>query len=412
MKYTLKFFTLIGCIGLMSVSCSNDDDAMPVDPNPGVSFEIPQQYTFVRNGESTVDFNGQTTRILMAEEILDVFDDRQTTEEKLIAMFSNENSPFTNEDLNQATSKVLRSKVAASRDYFFENTVVSGQIKSEFDEYLASQANTVLTKEQEAAPGQAGEILDGQSTRLVNARGLEYKQLFNKGLIGALMLDQAINHYLSTDILDEASNREENTAATVAEGKVYTTMEHKWDEAYGYVYGTATSASDPNATIGADDSFLNKYIGRVEDDPSYSGIAKTIFEAFKTGRAAIVAQEYDVRDAQADILKKELSRIIAIRAVYYLQQGKSSVGDMAKAGTLFHDLSEGYGFIYSLQFTQNPDTGKPYVSRDEVVSYLTDLTDDGVNGLWDVEVATLDALSEKIATAFSISIEEAADASK
>ena len=140
-------------------------------------------------------------------------------------------------------------------------------------------------------------------------------------------------------------------------------MEHKWDEAYGYVYGASVDPANPNATIGDDDSFLNKYVGRVEDDADFTGIADDIYDAFKLGRAAIVAKNYTVRDEQAAILREKISQVIAIRAVYYLQQGKASL----EAGTVdyasaFHDLSEGFGFVYSLQFTRNSDSTAPYLS--------------------------------------------------
>ncbi len=93
------------------------------------------------------------------------------------------------------------------------------------------------------------------------------------------MVDQIVNNYVSTSVLDAGSNREDNDAGTVAEGKSYTNMEHKWDEAYGYAYGTAANTADPNLTIGADDNFLNKYIGRVEGDEDFAGIAAEIYNA-------------------------------------------------------------------------------------------------------------------------------------
>ncbi|MDZ7807841.1 MAG: DUF4856 domain-containing protein [Gracilimonas sp.] len=39
---------------------------------------------------------------------------------------------------------------------------------------------------------------------------------------------------------------------------------------------------------------------------------------------------------------------------------------------------------------------------------LTDLLDDGQNGLWDLETSTLDALSEQIADKFDFTVEQAA----
>ena len=40
-----------------------------------------------------------------------------------------------------------------------------------------------------------------------------------------------------------------------------------------------------------------------------SKIAQEIFDAFKLGRAAIVAKDYEVRDQQADIIKEKVLQI-------------------------------------------------------------------------------------------------------
>ncbi len=428
-------FPLIAVSFFLFAACSSDDND-PVEPEPSascsdneqngdetgvdcggsctpceVAVEAPATYVFERNGQSTVDFNGQTTRLLMSEEILPLLLEPATTAETLLNMFAHEegDANFQNSDLN-ASDKNIKSKTAASFDYFSSNSADQLLIRADFDAWLNAQVTEVFPNFNIAASaGTAGQLPDGSSTRYVNAQGLEYNQLFNKGLIGAWTLDQALNNYLSPAILDEGDNRTENDSDTLAEDKSYTTMEHKWDEAYGYVYGLNADAADPNADLGAD-SFLNKYIGRVEGDTDFEGIANDIFDAFKLGRAAIVAKEYELRDAQAAIIKKKLSEIIAIRAVYYLQQAKNSLVQETPAyGTAFHDLSEGYGFIYSLQFTRRPDSDAPYFSKSETDALLIDLLDDGENGLWDVTAETLDALSNVIADRFDFTLEQAAE---
>ncbi len=400
----LKIICLAGT--LTFCSCSSDDDSTPID-----QIETPATYVFERNGESSVSFGGQTTRIAMAEEIISALKDDAKTEANLDAMFAHVEGAddFSDADLN-ASDKSIRSKTAASRDFFSTNTVDATAIKETFDSWIKSQVEDVFPNwTTTASAGIAGVLQEGGggSNRYVNAKGLELNQAFAKSLIGALMTDQALNNYLGTAILDEASNREDNNNELVAEGKNYTTMEHKWDEAYGYLYGASLDKANPNTTIGDDDSFLNKYIGRVEGDTDFRGIAKEIFEAFKLGRAAIVAKRYDVRDAQAAIIREKISEIIAIRAVFYLQQGKSALEtssiDYAAA---FHDLSEGYGFIYSLQFTRNPGTNAPYFTKSEVDGFISQLMA-GANGFWDLSPATLQSISEAIANKFSFTVVQA-----
>jgi len=187
-------------------------------------------------------------------------------------------------------------------------------------------------------------------------------------------------------------------------------MEHKWDEAYGYLFGNSANKTNPLPTIGDDDIFLNKYLGRVEGDDDFAGVAERVFNAFKLGRAAIVAGDYEVRDEQAQIIREEVSKLIGIRAVFYLQAGLQSIDqETPNFGTAFHDLSEGYGFIYSLQFTRIPGTDSPYFTKAEVDEFLNRLLGDGPNGLWDVTPATLDALSTEIAEAFDFTVEQAAN---
>lgn len=404
MKNTLKFLMIMS-LAVFFVSCDKDDDTAP-------QIQVPATYDFQRAGATTVDFNGQTTRIEMAEELIRELINFSASKTNLQEMYANQTAsggdanPFTSMDLN-ASTKSIRSKVAASVDFFSSNTVDAAAIKTDFETWINAQVDEVFPNQMTlASAGTAGQIADGTSTRYVNSKGLEYNQAVNKGLIGALMLDQTLNNYLGIAVLDAADNVNQNDAGTLASGKNYTTMEHKWDEAYGYVYGTATDKANPNPTIGADDSFLNKYIGRVEGDMDFAGIAADIWDAFKMGRAAIVAGDYTVRDQQANIIKEKLSEVIGIRAVYYLQQGKNGITNM-NMGTAFHDLSEGFGFIYSLQFTRQPNTNNPYFTKAEVDGFIADLMGDGANGLWDVTPATLDAISTAIAAKFNFTVEQA-----
>ncbi len=400
-------FAYVAILSFLFLGCSGDDNGDDIF-EPGI--ENPQTYVFERDGQSTVNFSGQTTRILMSEEIIDKMMDETTSAQVLKDMYAHQegNSDFSDPDLN-ASDKNVRGKTAASFDYFSSNATNQALIRADFESWIDIQVEEVFPNwNTAAAPGVAGQIADGSSTRYVDGRGLEMDQLFNKSLIGALMVDQILNNYISANFIDAGSQREDNDNGIPEEGKNYTAMEHDWDEAYGYAFGTAQDLADPRPTIGLDDSFLNKYIGRVEGDPDFAGITDDIFQAFKLGRAAIVAGDYEVRDQQAEILRELISEIVGIRAVYYLQQAKISLQQpVPDYGAAFHDLSEGYGFIYSLQFTRRPGAQGPYFTKDEVDGFIEDLLDDGPNGLWDVTPATLDSLSEAIAEAFDFTVDEA-----
>jgi hypothetical protein len=394
-KIILSFLVISACFQ----SCSNNDE----DENQII---VPITYEFTRNGNSTVNFDGQTTRIQMAEALIAGLMDISKSESQLDAMFAHVQGAnnFIDSNLN-ASDKNVRSKIAASQDYFSANTTAANAIKADFDGWIASQVNDVFPNwNVDASIGIAGKIQEagGGPVRYVNAKGLEYNQAVNKGMIGALMVDQALNNYLSTSVLDASTNIMDNDNGVLEAGKNYTAMEHKWDEAYGYIYGLNENSANPNADLGAD-SFLNKYIGRVEGDTDFKGIADEIFQAFKLGRAAIVAKNYTIRNQQAQIIRELISEIIGIRAVYYLQQAKPLLA--TNKGAAFHDLSEGFGFIYSLQFTRKAGTNTPYFTKAEVDAFITTLTTG--NGFWDITPATLDTMSNTIAAKFKFTVAQA-----
>jgi hypothetical protein len=411
MRKALYTFALLSSTLALTTSCTDENDSPAQNPT-GV--EAPATYTFERNGASSVSYSGQTTRLAMGDELSAALLNFTQTENQLLEMFANTDAngnnvdPFTNPALN-ASTKSIRSKVAASYLLFNSNAALSAQLKADLETNIRQQVAEIFTARNSAASaGVAGQIADGSAVRYVNAQGFEYNQFLIKSLIGALCADQMLNNYLSPAILDEASNREDNTNGLTASGANYTVMEHKWDEAYGYLFGGASDGANPLTSLGSADEFLNKYLGRVANDPDFANIEVDLFNAFKLGRAAIVASNYALRDEQAARIQEMISEIIGIRAVYYLQAGKNALA-ANQNGTALHDLSEGYGFIFSLQFTHNPGTGQPYFSNAEVNQMLIDLTSEGPNGFWDLSPERLDGLSQNIANRFSFTIAQAAN---
>ena len=117
-----------------------------------------------------------------------------------------------------------------------------------------------------------------------------------------------------------------------------------------------------------------------------------VFDAFKLGRAAIVAGDYDVRDAQAKIIMIHLSKVVGYKAVDYLNSYMSKKS--ATPADAIHALSEGYGFILSLMFT-NDGTGKPYFSEAEVNTMLSKMSN-----FWTVKDSDLTTMVNYIKSKF------------
>ena len=238
-KHTFFLF-IVGLI--FFTSC--EDTSVP-------KFDTPETYSFLRNGKSTVSFSGQTVRILMAEELIDALNNVDTQQSDLLNMFRNKDQdgndvdPFQLEMLNEST-KSIKSKVASSKDFFFTNTTETFIITNQIEEWIKNQTHEVFSNQDLLAePGVAGQIADGSSVRYVSGKGLEYNEVIGKSLTGALMVDQIVNNYLSIDVLDEGSNRPNNDAILLEDETNYTTMEHKWDEAYGYLFGNSNSPENP-----------------------------------------------------------------------------------------------------------------------------------------------------------------------
>lgn len=402
MAFAPKYMFLLLFLAL-TWACTDDEQSIQI--------EIPSTYSFFRDGASSVSFEGQTIRINMASELVTAMNDSEQTATTLVEMYTNETStgedanPFSDDALNEST-KSVKSKIAASADLFSTNTAYSAKIKADIQNWIEAQIYEVFPNSGNLAQaGLPGQIADGSSARFVNSKGLEYNQAVNKVIIGALMIDQICNNYLSTTVLDDSDNIASNDAGTTVEGKSYTNMEHKWDEAYGYLFGISTDSSNPLSTLG-EGNFLNKYLLRVDEDADFAGIATDIFEAFKLGRAAIIAGDYSTRDEQANIIKDNLAQVTAITAIYYLQNGKSALAAQDFGGA-FHDLSEGFGFVYSLRFIRKANSTEALFSNEEVDDFISQLLEG--NGFWNLEVSTLDAISELIATKFIFTVAQAAE---
>ncbi|AWG23107.1 DUF4856 domain-containing protein [Flavobacterium faecale] len=392
----------IAIASLTFTSCSKDND------DTLTSYTVPTDYTFERNSSTSVDFSGQSSRLLMLGEmgtyISNAAKNKTLASNTVLSnMYSNTNNQFSTTDLN-TSGKQLKDKTAASKDYF--STFLGGGTTAEkiavqtfFESQLinASSASTLKSDntQVQASAGVAGAYLDGTSTRLFAANGLEPQQVLLKGMMGASFMDQIVNNYLSTAKLDDAMNRDNNTNKVVETGTNYTTMEHNWDEAYGYIYGAGGG------------KYWDSYINQVNADADFNTLTVDIKNAFIKGRAAIVANDYTTRNAQIDIIKAKLAIVPAVRAVFYLQEGKGKL-TTNKGAAAFHALSEAYGFIMCLRYTNKPGTNAPYFSKTEVDTILATLTK-GTNGYWDVDYlnANLDTLSTQIATRFGFTVAQA-----
>ena len=369
-------------------SCSSDDDQVITTPNEVIA---PDTYVFERQGESTVSYGGQTARLDMAASLFGKLNDENVNSASLLQMFE-DGTGFTAEDgasqdqidaINALNSsgKKLGNKTAAYGDASVQPKIAG--FLTEYAENVSTNFNV------DAAVGVSGSHTgSGGRTVRINEKGMELNQVFAKSLIGALVMDQVAYGYLSeVKIGDDV----DNDASALGAGE-YTTMEHHFDEGLGYVYGQEsdiTTASTPQGN----GILFNKYIKKVNESEE-PGLATEIYDAFKLGRAAIVANNSIVRDEQAEIVKTKMSRVILHKAAHYLRgAAEAKAAADVDYADYFHGLSEGYGFILSLQFTYDAD-GMNYFSHSEVEAMLAAL--ETGNGFWDRTPSELNDMAAQI----------------
>ena len=361
----LIYKSMLLSLAIFVFSCDSDDD----DNQGGNTIVAPSSYEFTRDGASTVSFGGQTTRLTQAEELYSALNSNESTASGLDLMFNgdgNGSAGFADESLN-GTSKIIGSKTSAS------TLAGSAATKQRFDDMISDYAaNVVPNWNQDASAGVPGAIStpDGGSTYHLNAAGQELDQLFFKGLIGAFTLDQIVNNYIHPNQLDSGSRIDDNDNDVLSGDNNYTDMEHKWDEGFGYLYGLeGDNLANAGASPSGNGSLLMKYFKKVDEEGGYEpGIGQVVYDAFIMGRTAIVNKDYELRDQQAAIIKVELSKVIGYYAIHYMNDyvAKLEAGNVAKA---HHSLSEAWGFLLSLSFTNNGND-EPFMDRATVEYFL------------------------------------------
>jgi len=383
----------IAAIALTFTSCSKDSDN---DPDPTDHFCTPGSYEFIVDGNSTVAYPGQTARLQMADQLMDAMNSNSSSNAGIKAMFDAgtgfDGNLMGTETPLDATNKNVGGKTAAS-------SIADATVKAEyFDAMIDDFTNNVIPNwDVDAEAGIAGvHTGPGGRTVRVNAKGMELNQCFGKGLIGALCVDQIANKYLA-GCYNNSSNYD-NVTRDPEEDNGATEKEHKFDEGYGYLFGLASDYANPT-DYNSNDVLLAKYTAKV-DGAQEPGIYDEIFTAFKKGRQAIIDGNDEVLDAEINIVRNAISRVVVYKAVSYLRDAAIALeAETVDMANYFHSLSEGHGFILSLQFTYGPNNS-PYYTNSEVDGMLDALMVG--NGYWDRTPEELRQMADDIEAATGV----------
>jgi hypothetical protein len=341
----------------------------PKNPDP-ITYTVPTTYDFGANA----NFTSSTQRIAMAKELITYIRTTHTSTAnvtidaaKMKNMFSNLNSPFADANLNSSGIS-LKEKTNNSM------SIVS-QLEAMFDEAAAVSQTTV-----EGSNGVAGKVYGPVPTTttsvraayLMNSKGFEYKEVTEKGLMGAM-------HYAEATTILKNIGTYDNSTVVAGQG---TAMEHAWDEAFGY-FGVPVSF--PTTTTGL--SHWGSYCNSVN---AAIGSNSTIMNAWLKGRAAISNKDNAGRDAARDIVVATWEKVGAARCITYLKQAKTN---FANDGQRNHALSEGVGFITAFRY--NPSKTISDLDIALLLSYIGD-------NLYTVSQTNIDNAINKLATVFSL----------
>jgi hypothetical protein len=209
-------------------------------------------------------------------------------------------------------------------------------IESYFDSLqVASQATTA------GAPGKAGVVAattgTSSSKYLLSANGVEYAQVALKQLMGAVFYYQVMESYLTEAKIGTGVD---NTTVKPGDG---TTMEHHFDEAFGY-FGAPLDF--PTNTTGT--KYLANYSNQV--NPAL-GSNKKLMDAFLKGRAAISNKDMKGKDEAVATIRREWERLVAAAAIHELNAAKNALAATTRdQARVSHYLSEAIGFVKALRY--------------------------------------------------------------
>lgn len=339
------------------------------------------------NGQSTVDFTGQRQRLDMFVELdglMKLAQKQEINAAQLKNMYANQNNPFSNPELNAATTKQLKDKTAVSSG-IAEAEKARLKIESYFDKiaFMSKSFNVA------AADGQAGVYTNATGSKyLVDEKGIEWGQVVAKSLIGAVMLDQLVNGYLG----DEKQAVENGK---LVDGKTYTQLEHHWDEAYGYLTSNSIYPKIKADGKSKDERALGSYA--YQDISAEEATKKTaeLYFAFLKGRAAIVNKDDQTRKEQIALIRNNLEKTLARVTISYLKKTQDAIA-LNNFADAVHNLGEGAGFLYSLRYAHNPKINATLSENlfNELIG--------GQKGIYSLTSAKLTSIRSQIANIYGI----------
>lgn len=411
MKQMSRAMTALTCSAVIALSACSDTD---VDVSDDGALSVPDTYEFRSQfrAESSVNYRGQICRHTLITALTNAVRDeneigKDAYQGDAVPYFDDTIAGTIAEQSTQTTlgtdlpvpesedtlgklcgTKHLVQKLAGNdtvTDYKDWNSGFQGVAGENSAE---AYARRLIREVSEQVAG--GNTVDGEP-HYVSATGIDYAQMIQKFLLGAVVFAQAADDYLDNDVAGKGLL----AAATQSGDNPYSTLEHQWDEGFGY-FGAARAYLDRTDEVNRsgvvddnNDGFIdvlsehnfgastNAAKRDVGADPSAPvDLSGEGFTAFATGRAIITAAGVSFNNMtpaqQAQLLTARdaavsaWERAYAATIVHYINDVLDDMTARANDSTvgladLAKHFSEMKGFALGLQF--NP--ASPILRADE-----------------------------------------------
>ena len=366
---------LLTFASLFLAACGSDeeDDAEELEEGTA-TIAVPQAYVFdsrFMEGESSVSYSGQVVRNLLLQDLKSTTDSVGKDGARPIAV-SDLLKFYEYDDALNLKTLTTTGALSASESHYSALSTGKNLVGKISDEQVIGYNQTADDLVREWFKGIAENSQDsdklGTPMAYTTDDGVDMSQMINKVLIGAVPYYQATGVYLGGLLERDNSEARDGTDP-------YTSMEHAWDEAFGY-FGAARDYSrytdeqlagkvddftfDSNADGSIDfkseyNFGLSRNAGKRDKGGSGVDFTQEIFNAFLAGRTAItnqgtVAEISAHRQAAANGMEK----VIAATVVHYINDTLSDMSDLGTADENIANLNKHWaemkGYTVALQY--------------------------------------------------------------
>ncbi|MYB65166.1 DUF4856 domain-containing protein [Candidatus Poribacteria bacterium] len=367
-------FLLLAISSLFLYACGSDDDDDSGTLDDETKIEVPQAYVFdsrFEEGASSVSYSGQVVRNLLLQDLKSVTDSVGKDGASPISVDDMLNLYAYDDGLNLETRTSTGFIPALENKYsaLFTGKNLVGKISDApvigyditADELVRDWIGQIAENSQDSNKL-------GTAMAYTTDDGVDLSQMINKVLIGAVPYYQATGVYLN-GLLER-----DNSEARDGEDP-YTSMEHGWDEAFGY-FGAARDYArySDDQLAGSVDDFtfdsngdgsidfkseynfgLSRNAAKRDKGGSGTDFTKDIFEAFLAGRTAITNQgSVEEISMYRQAASEGMEKVIAATVVHYIND---TLSDMSNLGTpdenranLNKHWAEMKGYTVALQY--------------------------------------------------------------